>query len=141
MVTNTESGPRDRLRLAAKIVAAYVVRNQIPGHQIAEALVRVSASLSGLSNSTAEPPPETERRRPAVPVSRSIQHEYLICLEDGKQLKIMKRYLLARYNMTPDDYRRKWRLPPDYPMVAPAYAAHRSTVAKQAGLGRKVRRR
>jgi predicted transcriptional regulator len=86
----------------------------------------------------AEPP---ERPKPAVPVSKSIQHDYIVCLEDGKRLKMLKRYLRSQFDMSPEDYRRRWNLAPDYPMVAPAYAARRSAFAKQIGLGRGVRRR
>jgi len=82
-----------------------------------------------------------QRQRPAVPISRSVQHDYIVCLEDGKKLKMLKRYLRSRYDMSPEDYRRKWGLPPDYPMVAPAYAERRSAFAKKIGLGRGVRRR
>ncbi len=73
-----------------------------------------------------------------MPVSKSVQHDYIVCLEDGKKLKMLKRYLRSRYNLSPEDYRRRWGLPPDYPMVAPAYAARRSDFAKQIGLGRGV---
>jgi predicted transcriptional regulator len=76
-----------------------------------------------------------------VPISRSVQHDYIVCLEDGKQLKMLKRYLRSRFDLSPEEYRRKWGLPPDYPMVAPAYAARRSAFAKEIGLGRGVRRR
>ena len=86
-------------------------------------------------------PQEAEKRKPAVPVSRSVHHDYIVCLEDGKQLKMLKRYLRARYDMSPDDYRRKWNLPADYPMVAPAYAERRSQFARDIGLGKGVRRK
>ena len=90
------------------------------------------------------PPAESrqaEKQKPAVPVSRSIQNDYLVCLEDGKKLKMLKRYLRSKYDLSPEDYRRKWNLSPDYPMVAPAYAARRSDFAKQIGLGKGVRRK
>jgi predicted transcriptional regulator len=86
-------------------------------------------------------PAPGERQKPAVPVSRSIQDDFIVCLEDGARLKMLKRYLRSRYNMSPEEYRRKWGLPPDYPMVAPAYAQRRSDFARQIGLGKGVRRK
>jgi predicted transcriptional regulator len=86
------------------------------------------------------PPAAVERTKPAVPISKSIQHDFIICLEDGKPLKMLKRYLRAQYDLSPEEYRRKWGLPLDYPMVAPAYSVRRSEFAKQIGLGRNVRR-
>ena len=127
------------MRLGADIVAAYVSRNAVAAEAVPEIIRSVYGALEGLSKSPA-PAPE-EKPRPAVPVGRSIQHDYIICLEDGKKLKMLKRYLRSRYDMSPDEYRRRWGLPPDYPMVAPAYAARRSDFAKQIGLGRGVRRR
>ena len=126
------------MRLGADIVAAYVSRNAVAAEAVPEIIRSVYGALEGLSKSPA-PAPE-EKPRPAVPVGRSIQHDYIICLEDGKKLKMLKRYLRSRYDMSPEDYRRRWGLPPDYPMVAPAYAARRSDFAKQIGLGRGVRR-
>ena len=82
-----------------------------------------------------------EKKKPAVPIGRSVQPDYIVCLEDGKKLKMLKRYLRARYNLSPDEYRRRWGLPPDYPMVAPAYAQRRSDFAREIGLGRGVRRK
>jgi predicted transcriptional regulator len=129
----------DVLRLSADIVAAYVARNAVGPGALSELLRQVYDSLTGLG----EPPPlaPSPRQRPAVPISRSIQHDHIVCLEDGKQLKMLKRYLRSRFDLSPEEYRRKWGLPPDYPMVAPAYAERRSTFAKQIGLGRGVRRR
>ena len=126
------------MRLGADIVAAYVSRNAVAAEAVPEIIRSVYGALEGLSKSPA-PAPE-EKPRPAVPVGRSIQHDYIICLEDGKKLKMLKRYLRSRYDMSPEDYRRRWGLPADYPMVAPAYAARRSDFAKQIGLGRGVRR-
>jgi predicted transcriptional regulator len=128
------------LRLGAGIVAAYVSRNSVSAEAVPEIIRTVHRALEGLTREGAPPAPE-ERPKPAVPISRSVQHDYIVCLEDGKRLKMLKRYLRSRYNMSPDDYRRRWGLPPDYPMVAPAYAARRSDFAKQIGLGRGVRRR
>jgi len=129
----------DILRLSADIVAAYVARNVVGPGAVPEVLRQVYESLTGLG----EPPPQAPapRQRPAVPISRSVQHDHIVCLEDGKQLKMLKRYLRSRFDLSPEEYRRKWGLPPDYPMVAPAYAERRSNFAKQIGLGRGVRRR
>ncbi|WP_091738773.1 MucR family transcriptional regulator [Phenylobacterium immobile] len=126
------------LRLGADIVAAYVTRNPIGAEAIPDLIRTVHSALETLAQNAA-PAPE-ERPKPAVPISRSIQHDFIVCLEDGKRLKMLKRYLRSRYDMSPDDYRRRWGLPADYPMVAPAYAARRSDFAKQIGLGRGVRR-
>jgi predicted transcriptional regulator len=128
------------LRLGAGIVAAYVSRNAVSTEAVPEIIRTVHQTLEQLTRGTAPPPPE-ERPKPAVPIGRSVQHDYIVCLEDGKRLKMLKRYLRSRYNMSPDEYRRRWGLAPDYPMVAPAYAARRSDFAKQIGLGRGVRRR
>jgi len=126
------------LRLSAVIVAAYVAENTVPAAQVGELIKAVHETLSNLGR---EPEAEPERRKPAVPISRSVQHDYIVCLEDGKKLKMLKRYLRSRYDLSPEEYRRRWGLPPDYPMVAPAYAARRSAFAKQIGLGRGVRRK
>ena len=138
-----ELGPDDAsgdmsLRLGADIVAAYVSRNAVPTEALPEIIRTVHRALSELSDSP--PGPGDARPKPAVPVGRSIQQDYIVCLEDGKRLKMLKRYLRSRFDMSPDDYRRRWGLAPDYPMVAPAYAARRSEFAKQIGLGRGVRR-
>ena len=126
------------LRWTADIVAAYVAENSLAASGVAELIGSVHQALAGLG----DPPPaaEPERRKPAIPISRSVQHDYIVCLEDGKKLKMLKRYLRARYNLSPEEYRRRWGLPPDYPMVAPVYAARRSDFAKKIGLGRGVRR-
>jgi predicted transcriptional regulator len=129
------------LRLGAGIVAAYVSRNQVSTDAVPEIIRTVHQALEGLSRAGAAPPPVEERPKPAVPISRSVQHDYIVCLEDGKKLKMLKRYLRSRFDMSPEEYRRKWGLPPDYPMVAPAYAERRSAFAKEIGLGRGVRRR
>lgn len=126
-------------RLSADIVAAYVSRNPVSPDAVPELIRSVHTAVYGLSRPT--PAPQEERPKPAVPISRSIQDDYIVCLEDGKRLKMLKRYLRSRYDMSPDEYRQRWGLPPDYPMVAPAYAARRSDFAKQIGLGRGVRRR
>jgi predicted transcriptional regulator len=131
--------PEELLRLGAEIVAAYVSRNAVSPDAVPDIIRTVHQALEGLSRGA--PPPVEERPKPAVPISRSVQHDFIVCLEDGKKLKMLKRYLRSRYDMSPDEYRRRWGLPADYPMVAPAYAARRSDFAKQIGLGRGVRRR
>jgi predicted transcriptional regulator len=128
------------MRLGAEIVAAYVSRNAVTPDAVPDIIRSVHQALDGLSKGAAPPPPE-ERPKPAVSISKSIQHDFIVCLEDGKRLKMLKRYLRSRYDMSPEEYRRRWGLPADYPMVAPAYAARRSDFAKQIGLGRGVRRR
>lgn len=139
LTTNSPSASHEeRLRWSADIVAAYVAQNTLPTASIPELIRTVYVALGGLG---VVAPKTGEKQKPAVPISRSIHQDYIVCLEDGKQLKMLKRYLRSRYDMTPDDYRRKWGLPPDYPMVAPAYAARRSDFAKKIGLGRGVRRR
>ena len=127
------------LRLSAGIVAAYVGQNQVSQSALPDLVQQVYGALIGLGVEEAPVAP-AERQRPAAPISRSVQDDYIICLEDGKRLKMLKRYLRSRYDMSPEEYRRKWNLPPDYPMVAPAYAARRSAFAKQIGLGRGVKR-
>jgi predicted transcriptional regulator len=136
---NAELSSEDLLRLSAEIVAAYVSQNSIPAANIPDLVRNVHGAISGLGS--AQPVKSAEKQKPAVPVSRSIQDDYIVCLEDGKKLKMLKRYLRSRYDMSPEEYRRKWSLPPDYPMVAPAYAARRSDFAKQIGLGKGVRRK
>ncbi|RAK68684.1 MucR family transcriptional regulator [Phenylobacterium kunshanense] len=136
------TGPagEDLMRLGAGIVAAYVSRNAVPADAVPDIIRSVHQALRQLNGHAVAATPE-ERPKPAVPVGRSVQHDYIVCLEDGKKLKMLKRYLRSRYNLSPDDYRRRWGLAPDYPMVAPAYAARRSDFAKKIGLGRGVRRR
>jgi predicted transcriptional regulator len=122
------------LRMTADVVAAYVSKNTLPTAQLAEVINAVYGSLKSLESQVAEPPPEPVK--PAVPIRKSITADYLICLEDGKKLKMLKRHLRSTYNMTPDEYRVRWGLAPDYPMVAPNYAEQRSAFAKKIGLGR-----
>ncbi|MGZ3377867.1 MAG: MucR family transcriptional regulator [Phenylobacterium sp.] len=129
----------DLMRLGAGIVAAYVSRNAVPADDVPDLIRTIHHALEGLSRGG--PAPVEERPKPAVSIGRSVQHDFIVCLEDGKKLKMLKRYLRSRYDMSPDDYRKRWGLSPDYPMVAPAYAARRSDFAKKIGLGRGVRRR
>jgi predicted transcriptional regulator len=130
----------DLMRLGAEIVAAFVSRNAIPADNLPDVIRTVHQALAGLTGGGGVAMVE-ERPKPAVSIGRSVQHDFIVCLEDGKKLKMLKRYLRSRYDMSPDDYRQRWGLPADYPMVAPAYAARRSDFAKQIGLGRGVRRR
>ena len=125
--------------LGAGIVAAFVSRNPVPPEGLPDIIRTVHRTLADLAQGAA-PPTVEERPKPAVPISKSVQNDYLVCLEDGKRLKMLKRYLRSRYDLSPEDYRRRWGLPADYPMVAPAYAARRSDFAKKIGLGRGVRR-
>jgi predicted transcriptional regulator len=122
------------LRMTADVVAAYVSNNTLATTQLAEVINAVYHSLKGLEGPAPEPTPEPAK--PAVPIRKSITADFLICLEDGKKLKMLKRHLRSTYNMTPDEYRARWGLPPDYPMVAPNYAEQRSAFAKKIGLGR-----
>ena len=124
---------------ASEIVAAYVSRNVVGASQLPELIRTVHQSLSGLSGAPAAAP--REKQKPAVPISKSVQRDYIVCLEDGAHLKMLKRYLRSRFDLSPEEYRRKWGLPPDYPMVAPAYAERRSDFARKIGLGKGVRRR
>ncbi len=120
--------------MAVDIVSAYVGNNSIPTTQVPDVISTVFASLNALAETGIS---AAETLRPAVPVRRSITPDYLICLEDGKKLKMLKRHLRAVYGLSPEEYRTKWGLPADYPMVAPNYAKQRSNFAKQIGLGRK----
>ncbi|MBY3753179.1 transcriptional regulator [Azospirillum formosense] len=122
------------LRMTADIVSAYVSKNVLPAQQIPEVINTVYSSLTGLNAQPREIP--SEPLKPAVPIRKSVTPEYIVCLEDGKKLKMLKRHLRSTYNMSPDEYRARWSLPPDYPMVAPNYAAQRSEFAKRIGLGR-----
>ena len=122
------------LALTSDIVAAHVSNNAVPGTELQGLIETVFGTLSGLGAEPAEPEVEL---KPAVPIKRSITDDFLICLEDGKKLKMLKRHLRAVYGLSPEEYRTKWGLSPDYPMVAPNYAKQRSNFAKQIGLGRK----
>jgi predicted transcriptional regulator len=127
------------LEQGASIVAAYVSRNSVSAAALPDLIRTVHGALRTLEEAPAAAP--AAPRKPAVPISRSVQHDYIVCLEDGKQLTMLKRYLRARYDLSPEEYRRRWGLPPEYPMVAPAYAERRSDFAKKIGLGKGVRRR
>jgi predicted transcriptional regulator len=130
------------LRRTAEIVSSYLSSHRIQPIAIPELIRLVYETVDKLGS---EPRPSIpvrpERPKPAVPISRSVQHDFIVCLEDGNKLTMLKRYLMSRYGLSPDDYRRRWGLAPDYPMVAPAYAARRSAFAKDIGLGKGVRRK
>jgi len=133
------SGDSSYIQLTANIVSAYVSNNTVASGDIPNLIGQVHAALLRVSGGQATPP--AEPLKPAVPVKRSITSDYIVCLEDGKKFKSLKRHLRTQYDMTPEQYRDKWTLPPDYPMVAPNYAAARSQLAKQMGLGQQRRRR
>ena len=130
-----ESNPADLLALTAQIVSAHLAHNSVAAAEVPGLIRDVHATLTGLASGAAAAP--AEKPTPAVPIKKSIHPDYLICLEDGKKLKMLKRHLKSAFNMTPEQYRERWGLPPDYPMVAPNYAARRSELAKSIGLGTK----
>jgi len=119
------------LALTTDIVASHVANNRIDGNELPQLIRQVFATLSNIGEGSAAP----ERPQPAVPIKKSITPEFVICLEDGKKLKMLKRHLKTSYNMTPEEYRERWGLPADYPMVAPNYAVQRRELAKKIGLG------
>ena len=132
-----EPGSTDVLELTAQIVSAHVSNNAIGADSLPSLIQDVYRTLAGVGREEVVP----EKQAPAVPVRKSVFPDHIVCLEDGKKLKMLKRHLKTSYNMTPEDYREKWQLPPDYPMVAPNYAQHRSSLAKKIGLGTKPRNR
>ena len=127
------------IELTADIVSAYLSNNSVPSAEIGNLISQIYSALKRVSGGQAAAPAEPPK--PAVPIKRSVTAEYIVCLEDGLKFKSLKRHLRTRYGMTPDQYREKWGLPPDYAMVAPNYAAARSQLAKQMGLGQQRRRR
>ena len=133
-----ESKPTELLALTSSIVSAHVSNNSVPVTDLANLIREVYMTLSSVVGTV---PVESEKPQPAVPVKKSILPEYIICLEDGKKLKMLKRHLKTAYDMSPDDYRERWGLPSDYPMVAPNYAKQRSRLAKAIGLGTQQRKR
>jgi predicted transcriptional regulator len=126
----------DVLRMAVDVVAAYVSKNQVSAGQIPEVIHNVFDSMNSLDGRSAKL--ATPLQKPATSVRKSLTPEYIVCLEDGKKLKMLKRHLRTTYDMTPEEYRAKWNLSPDYPMVSPNYAKLRSEFAKQIGLGHKA---
>jgi predicted transcriptional regulator len=129
----------NHIELAAEIVSAYVSNNSVPASDLPTLLGDVHAAIVRVSTGTAVVVPEAAK--PAIAPKKSITNDYLICLEDGRKFKSLKRHLRTQYNLSPEEYREKWGLPSDYPMVAPAYAKARSALAKQMGLGQQRRRR
>lgn len=127
----------DLLTLTTEIVAAHVSNNTVAVGDLPQLIAQVYQSLANIGKA---PPPLVERPQPAVNVKRSVHPDYIICLEDGKKLKMLKRHLKTAYNMSPEEYRERWNLPADYPMVAPNYAKQRSRLAKEIGLGTRGRR-
>lgn len=133
-----EAANQDLLGLTAEIVSAHVSNNPVSISDLPALIQEVYRTLSGVGQPVAAP---VEKPQPAVPIKKSITPEYLICLEDGRKLKMLKRHLKTAFNLTPDQYREKWGLGADYPMVAPNYTKHRSSLAKRIGLGTKPRGR
>ena len=128
----------DLLALTADIVSSHVANNSVAVNDLPQLIQNVFATLSGLARSEPEPEPKQE---PAVPVRQSVKPDYIVCIEDGKKLNMLKRHLMTAYGLTPEEYRTKWGLPADYPMVAPKYAEARRQLAKSIGLGTKRARR
>ena len=133
-MTDQPANP-DVLALTAQIVSAHIANNSTGADALPGLIQEVYRTLSGVGKEQVVP----DKQQPAVPVKKSVFPDHIVCLEDGKKLKMLKRHLKTSYNMTPEQYREKWQLPPDYPMVAPNYAKHRSTLAKKIGLGTKPR--
>jgi predicted transcriptional regulator len=127
----------DVLGLTAQIVSAHVANNSVAPETLPSLIQEVYRTLAGVGREQVQP----DRPLPAVPLKKSVFPDYIICLDDGKKLKMLKRHLKTAYNMTPEQYRERWGLPSDYPMVAPNYASHRSSLAKKIGLGTKPRGR
>jgi MucR family transcriptional regulator, transcriptional regulator of exopolysaccharide biosynthesis len=136
---NENSSGASYIELTASIVSAYVSNNPVAAQDLSTLINQVHAALTRVSSGQGEA--ASEPLKPAVSVKKSITADFIVCLEDGKKFKSLKRHLRTQYNMTPDQYREKWSLPPDYPMVAPNYAIARSELAKQMGLGQQRRRR
>ena len=133
-----QTRPSELLPLVTDIVAAHLSNNTVPITELPDLIRDVYNALASAGGNAA---PQPERPTPAVAVKKSITPDYIICLEDGKKLKMLKRHLRTAYGMSPEDYRERWGLPPDYPMVAPNYAKQRSKLAKEIGLGTPSRRR
>ena len=131
-----EVDPTEILALTAGIVSAHVGSNAVGAETLPDLIRDVYRAMAGLGAAPAAP---AERPQPAVPIKKSVFPDYIVCLEDGKKLKMLKRHLMSAYGMTPDQYRERWQLGPEYPMVAPNYAQHRSTLAKKIGLGTTAR--
>jgi predicted transcriptional regulator len=122
----------ETIQMTTDIVTSFVSNNTVDANDLPGIIQSVHASMRSLGQTDTT----ATNQKPAVPVSRSVKDDYIVCLEDGAKLKMLKRYIRTRFNLNPDEYRKKWNLPSDYPMVAPAYARHRSSLAKQIGLGK-----
>jgi len=133
------TGNGNYIELTAEIVSAYVSNNPVPAADMPGLINQVHTALQRISGGPSDP--QAEPLKPAVSLKKSVTPDHIVCLEDGKKFKSLKRHLRTQYNMTPEQYRDKWGLPADYPMVAPNYAAARSQLAKQMGLGQQRRRR
>ncbi|MDK1492829.1 MucR family transcriptional regulator [Sinorhizobium sp. 7-81] len=125
-----------KLELTSRIVAAYLSHNVVPAGDLSNLIQQTYSSLSGTS-SRHQAEPAVEEQRPAVPIKKSVTADFIICLEDGQKFKSLRRHLMAKYGLTPEQYREKWELPADYPMIAPSYAQQRSELARASGLGKK----
>jgi predicted transcriptional regulator len=131
MAEDEETPSSSVLGLTAQIVSAHVSNNVVSPDALPLLIRQVYRTLAGVGTRSAQP----ERPQPAVPIKKSVFHDHIVCLEDGKRLKMLKRHLRTSFNLTPEQYRERWGLGPDYPMVAPDYAKHRSALAKKIGLG------
>jgi predicted transcriptional regulator len=134
----SENASSTYIDLAADIVSAYVSNNSVPAGDLPSLISQVHLALARVGNGAAE---AAEAPKPAIAIKKSVTPDYIICLEDGKKFKSLKRHLRTQYNLTPEQYREKWGLAPDYPMVAPNYAKARSDLAKEMGLGQQRRKR
>jgi predicted transcriptional regulator len=137
-MSETQDAP-NYLEMAADIVSAFVSHNSLPVAELPALIGNVNQALRSVGSGSSQQPVE-ERKEPAVPIKKSVQPDFIVCLEDGKRFKSLKRHLRIVYDLTPDQYRAKWGLPPTYPMVAPNYAAARSELAKSMGLGARRRK-
>ncbi|KQU85650.1 MucR family transcriptional regulator [Ensifer sp. Root31] len=133
MSESVSSHEERTLELTSRIVTAYLSRNTVPARDLPDLIQQTYSSLSG----TSPRHPAVEEQRPAVPIKKSVTADFIICLEDGKKFKSLRRHLMAKYGVTPEQYREKWGLPAEYPMVAPSYAQQRSELARASGLGKK----
>ena len=134
---SNQTPQNELLSMTTTIVSAHVSNNTVALPDLPNLIAQVYKTLSGVGTDS---PPVQERPQPAVPIKKSVTPDHIVCLEDGKKLKMLKRHLKTAYDMSPDEYRERWGLPPDYPMVAPNYAKQRSKLAKQIGLGTRARR-
>ena len=128
---------QDLMRMTTEIVSAFTSRNSVSSSALTTIIGQVHETLHALAQSNTQEAEAAVSRKPAVPIRRSVHPDFIICLEDGRKLKMLKRYLRAAFNMTPEEYRARWGLPQDYPMVAPSYAQKRSDFAKKMGLGKR----